>query len=125
MGLILSASVAAVIAAPAADAAYSSSLTRAPYLSDLTGTSVKVNFGTTTKIVKVRARYGAVGSTGACSPTTVLTGTTRRQGYTMAGSRWLVPNDPILRPRTNRTYREALRWPHGGERPSSHQMTWL
>lgn len=91
--------LAGVISTAAPAAAYSTYLTRAPYLSDLTSSSVRVNFGTTTAIVKARARYGTVGSTGSCSAARVLTGSTRKVGYsvtyptsagsaTTAGNQW-------------------------------------
>ena len=57
-------------------------LTRAPYLSDLTSSSVRVNFGTSTAIVKVRARFGA-SANGSCSLTSTTTGSTGKQGYTV------------------------------------------
>lgn len=70
-----------VAAGPLADA-YSSYLTRAPYLTDLTSSSVTVNFGTITAIVKVRVRYGT-SSSGSCSPTSATSATTGKQGYTI------------------------------------------
>jgi hypothetical protein len=77
-GLCLLASVAVT---PRVEAA-SSNLTRAPYLTDLTTSSVRVSFGTSTAIVKVRARYGAVVN-GSCSLTSTTTGSTGKQGYTV------------------------------------------
>jgi hypothetical protein len=62
--------------------AYSSYLTRAPYLTDRTTSTVKVNFATTASIVKVRLKYG-LSSGGSCSTTKATTGTTSRQGYTI------------------------------------------
>lgn len=78
-GLVASA-VATSAAAPAA--AYSSYLTRAPYLTDRTSTAVKVNFATTAAIVKVRIKYG-LSSSGSCSTTLATTAITSRQGYTI------------------------------------------
>jgi hypothetical protein len=63
-------------------AGYSGYLTRAPYLTDQTASSVKVNFATTAPIVKVRIRYGLTGS-GGCSPSLTTPGATARHGYTV------------------------------------------
>jgi hypothetical protein len=80
-GVSLLASVVGVsVAAPAG--AYSSYLTRAPYLTDRTATAVKVNFATTAPIVKVRVKYG-LSSSGSCSTTKATAATTSRQGYTI------------------------------------------
>jgi hypothetical protein len=67
-------------AAPAA--AYSSDLTRAPYLTDRTTSAVKVNFATTVSIRKARVKYG-LSSGGSCSPTKASAASTTRQGYTI------------------------------------------
>jgi hypothetical protein len=91
--------LASAAAAPPVEAA-PGDLTRAPYLTDLTSSSVRVNFGTSTAIVKVRARYG-VSSNGSCSLTNTTTGTTGKQSYTVtyptssgaataAGNQWKV-----------------------------------
>jgi Calcineurin-like phosphoesterase len=72
--------VGTTVAAPAA--AYSSYLTRAPYLTDRTSSAVKVNFATTASIRMVRLRYG-LSSGGSCSPTKATPATTTRQGYTV------------------------------------------
>ncbi len=77
----LFASLTATMAPPAA--AYSTDLTRAPYLSDLTSTSVRVNFGTTTSIVKTRLKYGRLSGT-SCTASTAITGSTGKQGYTIS-----------------------------------------
>ncbi len=63
--------------------AYSTYLTRAPYLTDRTTSGLKVNFATTAPIVKVRVRYGPVSSSG-CSLTTSSAATTSRRGYTVS-----------------------------------------
>jgi hypothetical protein len=68
--------------APPASAAFSSFLTRAPYLTDRTPTSVSVSFGTTTDIVTVRLRYG-VAAAGTCTPTSLTASNTGKQGYTI------------------------------------------
>jgi hypothetical protein len=81
IGVSLLTSVVGLSAAAPAGA-YSTYLTRAPYLSDRTDTSVKVNFATTAPIVKVRVKYG-LSSSGSCSPTKATAATTSRQGYTI------------------------------------------
>jgi hypothetical protein len=73
----------ALVAATPAEA-YSSSLTRAPYLSDLTSSGVYVNFGTTTAIVKTRLRYGPAAS--GCSLTSATSATTAKQQYSVTYS---------------------------------------
>jgi calcineurin-like phosphoesterase family protein len=77
---LLSSVVGASAAAPAG--AYSSYLTRAPYLTDRTTSAVKVNFATTAPIVEVRVKYG-LSSGGTCSTTKATAATTSRQGYTI------------------------------------------
>jgi len=62
--------------------AYSTALARAPYLTDETDSSVTVNFGTTTTIKKVRARYG-LSSGGTCDPSTLTSAATTKTGYTV------------------------------------------
>ena len=80
-GVVLAGSVIATTA-PAPAGAYSSYLTRAPYLTDRTASAVKVNFATTAAVVKVRLKYGVV-SSGSCSTTKSTAATTSRQGYTV------------------------------------------
>jgi hypothetical protein len=78
-GLLITAGFTAASAA----SAYSSYLMRAPYLTDLTRSGVKVNFATTTSIVKVRARYGT-SSGGTCTPASTTTPDTAKLGFTVS-----------------------------------------
>ncbi|HEX8094140.1 metallophosphoesterase family protein [Jatrophihabitans sp.] len=80
-GVTLATSAIATTAATPAGA-YSSYLSRAPYLTDRTASAVKVNFATTAPIVKVRLKYGLT-SSGSCSTTKATAATTSRQGYTV------------------------------------------
>lgn len=82
LSAVILAGAGQAITATTAVGAYPASLTRAPYLSDLTETGVRVNFATTTSIAKVRVRYGPVAG-GACTTSSVTTATTSRQGYTV------------------------------------------
>ena len=61
-------------AAPASTS-YDPHLTRAPYLTDLVGTGVIVNFATDRSSSSASVLYGAVGSGGSCTPTTAVTAT--------------------------------------------------
>ncbi len=63
----------AVTAVPTAD--YNAHLTRAPYLTDLVGLHVAINFATDQSDTTASVRYGTVGTGGSCSPTTVLAAT--------------------------------------------------
>ena len=53
-------------------AAYDSRLTRAPYLTDLVGNHVAINFATDRSGTTGSAVYGAVDGSGGCTPTTVV-----------------------------------------------------
>jgi hypothetical protein len=66
--------VVAVTGAPAGAASgVATQLTRYPYLTDLVGTSVMVNWATDRSATTASAAWGAVGSGGTCTPTTKVT----------------------------------------------------
>jgi fibronectin type 3 domain-containing protein len=69
------AGVGVVVAQPTAAlaAAFSSTLTRAPYLTDLTATSVRVNWATTTQ-TKAVVKYGPLGACTSKSVTSLASG---------------------------------------------------
>jgi hypothetical protein len=74
--------VASILTTASPAQAYSSYLTRAPYLTDLTSSSVRVNFGTTIAIVKTRLKYGR-SSGGSCTANSATANSTGKQGYTI------------------------------------------
>src|SRR6266576_1070333 len=53
-------------------AAYDSHLTRAPYLTDLVGLHVAINWATDQSATTGSVAYGVVGAGGSCSPTTII-----------------------------------------------------
>src|SRR5207302_9198099 len=53
-------------------ASFNPHLTRAPYLTDLVGLHVAINWATDQSITTGSAAYGLVGAGGSCSPATVL-----------------------------------------------------
>ena len=53
-------------------ASFDSHLTRAPYLTDLVGLHVAINFATDQSSTTASVAYGAVGNDGGCSPSTVV-----------------------------------------------------
>src|SRR6478736_6748903 len=66
--------VVATAGAPAGAApGVAAQLTRYPYLTDLVGTSVIVNWATDKSFTTGSATWGAVGSGGTCTPTTKVT----------------------------------------------------
>lgn len=67
--------VASVAGLSGAVGATASSLTRYPYLSDLVGTTVTVNWGTDRSATSGTVRWGAVDGSGNCTPTTSVTAT--------------------------------------------------
>jgi hypothetical protein len=70
---LLGAFTFAAVAPPAgATAPYADALTRAPYLTDMVGTHVAINFATNTSGTTASVRWGAV-SNGSCTPTTTVT----------------------------------------------------
>ena len=62
-------------ATPTAD--FDPHLTRAPYLTDLVGLHVAVNFATDRSFTSASAQYGTVGTGGACTPSTTVAATRR------------------------------------------------
>lgn len=62
-----------VVATPIAN--YDPHLTRAPYLTDLVGLHVAINYATDQSDTTGSIQYGAVGADGSCAPTTVLAAT--------------------------------------------------
>lgn len=54
---------------------YDGHLTRAPYLTDLVGTGVTVNFATDRTQSSASVRYGTVGAGGSCTPTSTVAAT--------------------------------------------------
>ena len=73
VALIVLAGVTAVGASSSGAAA--SNLTRYPYLTDLVGTAVTINWATDRSATTGSAVWGAVDGTGACSPTNSVAGT--------------------------------------------------
>ena len=67
--------MSAAVATGAAGTTYDPHLTRSPYLTDLVGTGVTVNFGTDRSQSVASVKYGAVGAGGACTPTTTVAAT--------------------------------------------------
>jgi hypothetical protein len=70
VGAFVLAASAAVTVATSAGATTSTQLTRYPYLTDLVGSSVEVNWGTDRSSTKGSARWAAVDSQGNCTITT-------------------------------------------------------
>lgn len=64
-----------VTTAAAVPAGYNSHLTRAPYLTDLVGRHVAINYATDRSATSGKIEYGAVGAAGACAPKASVTAT--------------------------------------------------
>ena len=79
--LLAMASLATFAASPAASSV--PQLTRYPYLTDLVGTAVTVNWATDRSATTGSARWGAVDGMGACAPTNSVAAT--RTGITVNG----------------------------------------
>jgi len=69
--------VGTATAAAAALAPFDSHLTRAPYLTDLVGRHVSVNFATDQSATSGSVTYAAVAGDGSCTPATKVTATRR------------------------------------------------